>query len=254
MTTPGSYILMASIAGLILVLVLIFSLVGKSNRTEQKVAEERLKDDTIYIEQTGQKFKLDDLEKGLWLEEDHFTGPEDPLREVYENLTSVLEVLKSQEGFRKEDLSDRLYTELDDLYLLHKYHEWIYSNPYTFNIGNLLLIADDESSESHDVLVALKMEKADEHFLLLRQEALEGFSLNLVPEPSFRHDRYQLFAIETESTLTVVNQILSVLPNTAPINFEVKYDVLFMSFPLIDARKCAEGLNVIMERLQNKKL
>lgn len=96
MTAPGSYILMASIAGLILVLVLIFRLVGKSNRAAQKAAKERLKDDTIYMEQTGQKFTLDDLEKGLWLEEDRFTRPEDPMREVYNNLTSVLEVLKSK--------------------------------------------------------------------------------------------------------------------------------------------------------------
>lgn len=117
----------------------------------------------------------------------------------------------------------------------------------------MLLITDDESSENHEVLVALKMEKADEHFLLLRKEAMESDHLDLVPIPNFRHDRYQLFAIETESTQTVVHKILSVLPNTAPINFEIKYDALFMSFPLIEARSCAEILNNIKESLQNKK-
>jgi len=218
------------IGAIVIIVVTVFFMLPSKKEKEEKIAMlERLKDETITIPETGEKFSLDEIESTIWMNKLNIESLSNKSGYRQINFISYLDFV-SENKLSKKDLNESDFEVIESLWLFNKHDEWHYSDPYADNNFRIVLIKS-EDLRIIDVLCEFKVEESNVQILAIDKNESADYDLNLEPMENAFLDNYDFYLIDNSDEV-ITNPIEKYLTRSPRFNHELFKDSLFVMFDL----------------------
>ena len=225
---------------------------SKKEREELAAMHERLKDETITIPSTGEKFTLDDGESTIWMKEADIAGEAvaSNYDEVYfKNYLSYV----SENKMLKKDLTQADFDLIESLWLAnYKNDEWYYSDPYENNELRILFIKSEDLS-SIDVLCEFKVENSNVQILALEKSSNLDAPVYGELMDNDAQCLYETYLLDDNRVQVESNPILQYLKGVPRFDHELFNDALFVIFDLKMFEQGAKRVEDLKRIISKKK-